>query len=61
MTACIAGQTGIRYGLSLLSPVDDGGLFTKEAGPRFVGQSVLAEGNAAVLAALAESGNLLKV
>jgi isoleucyl-tRNA synthetase len=50
---------GQRYGLSILSPVDDNGNFTAEAGP-FAGLNVLAEGNAAVVAALAEAGSLLK-
>lgn len=33
--------TGLKYGLPLLSPVDDGGKFTAEAGDRFKGMSVL--------------------
>ena len=31
---------GQRYGLDLLSPVDDAGNFTEEAGERFKGLSV---------------------
>lgn len=31
---------GQKYGLELLSPVDDAGDFTEEAGPQFVGLSV---------------------
>jgi isoleucyl-tRNA synthetase len=50
---------GQRYGLPILSPVDDNGNFTAEAGP-FAGLNVLGEGNAAVVAALAEAGSLLK-
>lgn len=33
--------TGLKYGLPLLSPVDDAGKFTAEAGERFAGLSVL--------------------
>ena len=33
--------TGLKYGLPLLSPVDDAGKFTAEAGERFKGMSVL--------------------
>ncbi|KAJ9521979.1 hypothetical protein QJQ45_024859, partial [Haematococcus lacustris] len=33
-------QVGLRCGLPLLSPVDDAGCFTHEAGPRFAGKSV---------------------
>ncbi|KAG5177007.1 Isoleucyl-tRNA synthetase [Tribonema minus] len=52
-------QTGLKYGLPLLSPVDDAGCFTEEAGERFQGLSVLKEGNEAVLEAMRESGALL--
>jgi isoleucyl-tRNA synthetase len=52
--------TGLKYGLELLSPVDDAGKFTIEAGEQFVGLSVLKEGNEAVVVALEESGALLK-
>ncbi|KAG1677731.1 hypothetical protein FOA52_001043 [Chlamydomonas sp. UWO 241] len=50
---------GQRYGLELLSPVDDAGNFTEEAG-QFAGMNVQGDGNKAVVAALAESGALLK-
>ncbi|BAY52440.1 isoleucyl-tRNA synthetase [Thermostichus vulcanus NIES-2134] len=50
---------GQRYGLPILSPVDENGCFTTEAGP-FAGLNVLQEGNAAVIAALQECGALLK-
>lgn len=50
---------GLRYGLPLLSPVDDDGNFTQEAGP-FAGLNVLGDGNAAVIDALAAAGSLLK-
>jgi isoleucyl-tRNA synthetase len=53
-------QTGLKYGLDLLSPVDDVGKFTIEAGERFVGLSVLDEGNQAIIDALRETGALLK-
>jgi isoleucyl-tRNA synthetase len=52
-------QTGLKAGLELLSPVDDAGKFTEEAGPRFQGLSVLAEGNQEVITALNETGALL--
>jgi isoleucyl-tRNA synthetase len=50
---------GQQYGLAILSPVDDQGRFTAEAGP-FAGLRVLDEGNAAVITALQETGALLK-
>jgi isoleucyl-tRNA synthetase len=52
--------TGLKYGLDLLSPVDDAGQFTIEAGEQFVGLNVLGEGNTAVVDALMASGSLLK-
>jgi len=58
--------TGQKYGLPLLSPVDDAGRFTEEAG-KFAGMQVVAkgnekvsEGNKAVIDALTEVGALLK-
>jgi len=51
---------GLKYGLPLLSPVDDAGRFTAEAGEAFAGLDVLKEGNTAVIEALEASGNLLK-
>jgi len=51
--------TGLKYGLELLSPVDDVGKFTIEAGERFVGMKVLEEGNVAIIDALTETGSLL--
>jgi len=50
---------GQRYGLPVLSPVDDEGNFTAEAGP-FAGLNVLGDANAAVIKALREAGALLK-
>ncbi len=58
--------TGQKYGLPILSPVDDGGRFTEEAG-KFAGLQVVAkgnekvsEGNQAIIDALKEAGSLLK-
>jgi len=53
-------QTGLKNGLELLSPVDDVGKFTIEAGERFAGMSVLEEGNQAIIDALTEVGALLR-
>jgi len=53
-------QTGLKYGLPLLSPVNDLGRFTAEAGERFVGLDVLKEGNVEVIKALEEAGVLIK-
>lgn len=50
---------GQRYGLPLLSPVDDNGNFTEEAG-QFAGLNVLGDGNQAVIDALTQAGSLLK-
>eukprot|EP00850_Spirogloea_muscicola_P001335 SM000005S17132 [mRNA] locus=s5:354830:362126:+ [translate_table: standard] len=44
--------TGLKYGLPLLSPVDDAGVFTPEAGDEFAGKEVLGSGNVAVIQAL---------
>jgi len=52
-------QTGLKYGLPLLSPVDDAGRFTSEAGERFEGKSVLGDGNTEVIDALTECGALI--
>ncbi|MGL5834374.1 MAG: isoleucine--tRNA ligase, partial [Waterburya sp.] len=58
--------TGQKYGLPILSPVDDGGKFTEAAG-KFAGLQVVAkgnekvsEGNQAIIDALQEAGALLK-
>lgn len=59
--------TGLKYGLELLSPVDDEGKFTIEAGSSttvgdaFVGKSVLGDGNVAVIDALRDVGALILV
>lgn len=52
--------TGLKYNLPLLSPVNDLGQFTEEAGEKFVGLPVLKEGNQAVITALQEAGVLIK-
>jgi len=52
--------TGLKAGLDLLSPVDDLGRFTIEAGERFAGMNVLKEGNEEVVTALQETGSLLR-
>ena len=58
--------TGQKYDLPILSPVDDGGRFTEEAG-EFAGLQVVAkgnekvsEGNQAIIDALTKAGALLK-
>ncbi|MGI0490721.1 isoleucine--tRNA ligase [Alkalinema pantanalense CENA528] len=50
---------GQRYGLPILSPVDDAGNMTEEAGP-FAGLNVLKDANPAVVTALQTAGSLLK-
>ncbi|AED95762.1 tRNA synthetase class I (I, L, M and V) family protein [Arabidopsis thaliana] len=50
--------TGLKYGLPLVSPVDDEGKFTEEAG-QFRGLSVLGEGNTAVVSYLDENMSLV--
>lgn len=50
---------GQRYGLPVLSPVDDRGNYTQEAG-RFVGLNVLKDANEAIITALQEANSLLK-
>ena len=52
--------TGLKNGLDLLSPVDDVGKFTIEAGEEFAGMSVLGEGNQAIVDALQGVGASLK-
>lgn len=58
--------TGQKYSLTILSPVDEGGKFTEDAG-KFAGLNVIAkgnetvsEGNQAIIEALTEAGSLLK-
>lgn len=52
-------NTGRKYGLPVLCPVDEAGTLTAEAGP-FAGTNVLKDANPAILAALEQSGLLLK-
>lgn len=51
-------MVGQKYGLPLLSPVNDAGVFTQEAG-QFAGLKVQSDGTAAVIDALQEEGVLL--
>jgi isoleucyl-tRNA synthetase len=50
--------TGMKYGLKWISPVDDEGRFTHEAG-HFQGMNVLQDGNSAVVNYLDEQLSLL--
>jgi isoleucyl-tRNA synthetase len=51
-------ETGQKYGLEVLNPVDGRGIFTKEA-HQFEGLHILKQGNTAVVEALREAGALL--
>ncbi|WP_373480331.1 isoleucine--tRNA ligase [Geminocystis sp.] len=51
--------TGQKYNLPILSPVDDKGNFTEEAG-EFQGLNVLKDANQAIIDALTAKGSLLK-
>ena len=51
-------QTGQKFGLPIINPVDEKGVFTEEA-EQFAGLRVLGEGNGAVVEALREAGALL--
>ncbi len=53
-------EVGVREGLPILSPVDERGRFTEEAGERLVNLFVHTEGNQAVMAWLQETKALLK-
>ncbi|NEQ31573.1 MAG: isoleucine--tRNA ligase [Leptolyngbya sp. SIO4C5] len=52
-------KVGQRYGLPILCPVDERGIFTEEAGP-FAGLNVLKDANGAIIAALSDAKALLK-
>jgi isoleucyl-tRNA synthetase len=52
-------MVGQRYGLPILSPVDDKGNLTQEAG-QFAGLNVLKDANEAIIKELQEKGALLK-
>lgn len=51
-------ETGMKYGLEILNPVDSRGVFTKDA-HQFEGLYILKDGNKAVLETLTENGSLL--
>lgn len=52
--------TGLKYGLPVFSPVDDGGKFTEEAG-QFNGLDVLGDGNLAVIECLDDNLSMIMV
>ncbi|KAL0414731.1 UNVERIFIED_CONTAM: Isoleucine--tRNA ligase, chloroplastic/mitochondrial [Sesamum radiatum] len=52
--------TGLKYGLPVLSPVDDEGKFTEEAG-QFSGLDVLGDGNVAVIECLDNNTSMIMV
>lgn len=52
--------TGLKYNLPIISPVDDEGKFTKEAGI-FKGLDVLGDGNAAVIDHLDQLSSIIMV
>ncbi len=52
-------NTGIKYKLPIICPVNEKGIFTSEAG-RFEGLNVLKDANNEIIKDLIESGNLLK-
>ena len=52
-------QVGQKYGLPILSPVDNAGRLTKEAGEEFEGLNVLTDANGAIIEALEREGALL--
>lgn len=52
-------KVGQQYGLPILCPVDERGIFTAEAGP-FEGLDVLKDANGAIIAALQAANALLK-
>lgn len=52
--------TGLKYGLPVLSPVDDEGKFTEEAG-QFNGLDILSDGNIAVIEFLDKNLSMIMV
>ncbi len=52
-------EVGLKYGLEVLNPVDDGGYFTDAAGARLQGKRVF-DANAEVIQMLTESAHLLQ-
>ena len=53
-------NTGVKYNLNILCPVDEAGNFNSDAGP-FKGLNVLKDANSAIIEALKEVNALLKV
>ncbi len=53
-------QVGQRYGLPVIAPVDDAGVFTDEAGP-FAGMDAMTDGSKKVVDVLRGAGVMLKV
>src|SRR5207245_587034 len=54
-------ESGQKYGLDILCPVDPSGRFTAQAGAQFEGARILkGEADSRVMDALQESGNLLR-
>ncbi len=52
-------NTGRKYDLPLICPVDESGFLTEQAG-RFAGLNVLSDANTAIISALKDDGSLLK-
>jgi isoleucyl-tRNA synthetase len=52
-------MTGLKFNLPLLSPVDDRGDFTDEAGEALKGMNVLGDGNAKVIELLRSNDGLI--
>ncbi|CAA0817494.1 tRNA synthetase class I (I- L- M and V) family protein [Striga hermonthica] len=52
--------TGLKYDLPVISPVDDEGVFTEEAG-QFSGLNVLGDGNIAVIECLDKNSSMIMV
>ena len=53
-------QVGQRYGLPVIAPVDDAGVFTEEAGP-VAGLDAMTDGSKKVVDLLRDAGAMLKV
>ncbi len=52
-------NTGLKYNLPILCPVNESGIFTEEAG-EFAGLNVLKDANSVIIKSLEETGALLK-
>ncbi|GAB9476245.1 Isoleucine-trna ligase [Globisporangium polare] len=59
--AWMAHHNGSMQDATILCPIDGKGHFTSDAGTELEGLDILSDGNKAVLALLADSGNLLSV